>query len=302
VTLAAVCVAVTPLLGQSRTPEGRPDLQGVWSFATLTPLERPGQLAGKSVLTDEEAAAFEKETLDRTNADRRPEGAEADVAVAYNNAWYDRGTKIVGTKRTSLVTDPPDGRIPALTPEGQKKADARADVRREHGPADGPEARSLAERCLMFGAGPPMVPGPYNNNVQFLQSRDHVVILNEMIHDARIVPLHGGPHAPAGIRRWQGDSRGRWEGDTLVVDTTNFSDRTNFRGADENLHLVERFKRVDANTLLYEFTVDDPTAFTKPWTGTIPMTRSAEPMYEYACHEGNYAMGGILRGARAQEK
>jgi hypothetical protein len=302
VTLAVVCVAVTPLLGQSRTPEGQPDLQGVWSFATLTPLERPGQLAGKSVLTDQEAATFEKETLDRTNADRRPEGTDADVALAYNNAWYDRGTKVVGTKQTSLVTDPPDGRIPALTPEGQKKADARADARRQRGPADGPEDRSLAERCLLFGAGPPMVPGPYNNNVQLLQSRDHVVILNEMIHDARIVPLRGGPHLPAQIRRWQGDPRGHWEGDTLVVDTTNFSDRTNFRGADENLHLVERFKRIDADTLLYEFTVDDPTAFTTRWTGTIPMTRSAEPLYEYACHEGNYAMGGILRGARAQEK
>jgi hypothetical protein len=302
VIVSAVCLAVAPLVGQTRTPEGRPDLQGVWSFATLTPLERPGQLAGKSTLTDEEAATFERETLDRTNADRRPEGTDADVALAYNNAWYDRGTKVVGTKQTSLVTNPPDGRIPALTPEGQKKADARAEARRQHGPADGPEDRSLAERCLLFGAGPPMVPGPYNNNVQFLQSRDHVVILNEMIHDARIVPLHGGPHLPAQIRRWQGDSRGRWDGDTLVVDTTNFSDRTNFRGADENLHLVERFKRVDANTLLYEFTVDDPTAFTKPWTGTIPMTRSAEPIYEYACHEGNYAMGGILRGARAQEK
>jgi hypothetical protein len=292
-----------PLGGQSRASARPPDLDGVWNFATLTPLERPGQYAGKPVLTDEEAATFERETLDRNNADTRPPaGSDADVALAYNNAWYDRGSKVVGTHRTSIVTDPPDGRIPALTPDGQRRAAARADARGQHGPADGPEDRSLAERCLLFGAGPPMLPGPYNNNVQIVQSGDFVVIATEMIHDARIVPLHAGPHLASTIRRWQGDPRGHWDGDTLVVDTTNFSDRTNFRGGDEQLHLVERFTRIDADTLLYEFTVDDPTAFTKPWSGAIPMTRSHEPIYEYACHEANYAMSGILRGARAQEK
>ena len=304
VVLGVATLASAPLAGQSSSAKRRPsDLEGIWNFATLTPLERPGQFAGKAVLSDEEAATFEKEALDRNDADRRPPaGSDADVALAYNNAWYDRGSKIVGTRRTSIITDPPDGRIPPLTAEGQARAAARAEARRQHGPADGPEDRSLAERCLLFGAGPPMLSGPYNNNVQFVQSRDYVVIANEMIHDARIVPLHGGPHLPKDIRRWQGDPRGRWEGDTLVVDTTNFSDRTNFRGADENLHLIERFRRVDADTLLYEFTVDDPTAFTKPWSGAIPMTRSSEPIYEYACHEANYAMSGILRGARAQEK
>jgi hypothetical protein len=303
--IGVICLATAPLLGQprtSRTPDGQPDLQGVWNFATLTPLERPGQLGGKAVLTGEEAATYEKEALERTNADRRPSESDADVALAYNNAWYDRGTKIVGTRRTSIIVDPPDGRIPALTPEGQAKANARAEARRQRGPADGPEDRSLAERCLLFGAGPPMLPGPYNNNMMVVQSRDHVVIFNEMIHDARIVPLGGGPHLPAQLRRWQGDPRGHWDGNTLVVDTTNFSDRTRFRGADENLHLIERFSRVDANTLMYEFTVDDPTVFTKPWTGQIPMTRSDKPIYEYACHEANYAMSGILRGARAEEK
>jgi hypothetical protein len=303
--IGVVCLASAPLLGQpraSRTPDGQPDLQGVWNFATLTPLERPDQLAGKAVLTDEEAVIYEKEALERTDADRRPAEGNADVALAYNNAWYDRGTRIIGTRRTSIIVEPPDGRIPALTLEGRTKANARAEAGRQHGPADGPEARSLAERCLLFGAGPPMLPGPYNNNVQVVQSRDHVVIVNEMIHDARIVPLGGGPHLPARLRRWQGDPRGHWDGDTLVVDTTNFSDRTHFRGADENLHLIERFTRIDAGTLVYEFTVDDPTAFTKPWTGQIPMTRSDQPIYEYACHEGNYAMSGILRGARAEEK
>jgi hypothetical protein len=301
--LAAVALAAAPLLAQSQKADRRPDLDGVWNFATLTPLERPSQYADKPVLTDAEAEVFEREALQRNDADRRPPaGSDADVALAYNNAWYDRGSKVVGTRRTSIITDPPDGRIPALTAEGQRRATLRADARRQHGPADGPEDRSLAERCLLFGAGPPMLPGPYNNNVQIVQTRDYVVISNEMIHDARIVPLNAGPHLPGSVRRWQGDPRGHWDGDVLVVDTTNFSDRTNLRGSDEQLHLVERFRRVDANTLLYEFTVDDPTAFTKSWSGAIPMTRSTESIYEYACHEANYAMGGILRGARAQEK
>src|SRR5580704_7880246 len=186
-----VAAIVAPLVGQSNATARQPDLEGVWNFATLTPLERPVQYAGKAVLTDDEAKDFERETLDRNNADQRPAGSDADVALAYNNAWYDRGSKVVGTHRTSIVTDPPDGRIPALTAEGQRRATARADARRQHGPADGPEDRSLAERCLLFGAGPPMLPGPYNNNVQIVQSRDFVVIATEMIHDARVVPLHG---------------------------------------------------------------------------------------------------------------
>ena len=285
----------------SRTPDGRPDLQGNWNFSSLTPLERPAQFAGKAVLTDEEAAQFERETLERTNADRRRDTPEADVATEYNDAWYDRGTKVVGTRRSSLIVDPADGKIPALTAGGQARAGARAEARRQRGPADGPEDRSLAERCLLFAAGPPMLPGPYNNNFQIVQTRDYVVIANEMIHDARIVPLDGRPHLPSTVRRWQGDPRGHWEGDTLVVDTTNFSDRTNFRGADENQHLVERFRRVDAQTLDYTFTVEDPTAFSRPWTVALPMTRSNDPIYEYACHEGNYAMVGILKGTRAQE-
>ena len=302
--LTAAAALAAPLSAQSppRGPDGHPDLQGTWNFSSLTPLERPAQFADKPVLTDAEAAEFERQTLERIDADRRRDTADADVAQAYNNAWYDRGTKIVGTKRSSLIVDPPDGRIPALTSTGQSVAAARAAVRSGRGPADGPEDRSLAERCLLFNAGPPLLPGPYNNNLQIIQTRDTVVIANEMIHDVRIVPLDGRPHLPGGIRRWQGDPRGRWDGDTLVVESTNFSDRTSVRGSSTGLRLTERFRRIDANTLDYQFTVDDPGVFSRPWTVSLPMTASDGRIYEYACHEGNYAMTGILRGARAQEK
>jgi hypothetical protein len=282
-----------------------PNFEGVWSFATLTPLERPAEFAGKAAFTDAEATQYERRLIEQNNRDRRDSSsAEADLGGAYNEFWWDRGTHVAsvrGKKLTSLIVDPPDGKIPPLTAEGQQKAQARAADRRDH-PADGPENRSLGERCLMFNAGPPMVSGPYNNYVQIFQFPTHVVILNEMIHDARIVPLDGRPHPPATIRRWQGDSVGRWEGGTLVIDTTNFGDKTNFRGADDKLHLVERFTRVNDTTLLYEFTVDDPTAFTRPWSVALPMTRTSDRVFEYACHEGNYALEGILRGARAEEK
>lgn len=284
-----------------RTSWGHPDLQGIWDFATITPLERPKELAGKEVLSAEEAAEFEQKTLQQRNPDRRDGGAQADVGRAYNQFWWDYGTKVVGSKRTSLIVDPPDGRVPALTPEGQKRADARNAVRQRS--AHGPEDRNLWERCILGGnTGPPMAPGPYNNLVQIFQTRNQVVILNEMINDARIVPLDGRPHLPANIRQWRGDSRGHWEGDTLVVDTTNFRDETNFRGASSRLHVVERFRRVDSDTLLYEFTVEDPLTWTKPWSAAIPMQKSEGPLFEYACHEGNYGMFNILTGARAEEK
>jgi hypothetical protein len=283
----------------------KPDLEGVWSFATITPLERPAEFAGKPELTADEAAAYERRTVEANNRDRRDKSSpEADVGGAYNEAWFDRGsvlTVVNGRKRTSLIVDPADGKIPALTPSGKQRADVRAADRRDH-PTDGPENQGLPTRCLLFGAGPPIVPGPYNNFVQIFQFPDHVIILNEMIHDARIVPLDGRPHTAQAIRRWLGDSRGRWEGDTLVVDTTNFTDKTNFRGADGNLHVVERFTRTGPGTLLYEFTIDNPTAFTKPWSTAIGMTKSDDRIFEYACHEANYAMTGILRGARAEER
>ena len=191
--------------------------------------------------------------------------------------------------------------MPALTADARARQAARGADNRDH-PADGPENRSLQERCLSFNAGPPINIGPYNNFVQIFQTRDAVVIYTEMIHDARIVWTDGRPHLPPAMKHWLGDSRGRWEGDTFVVDTTNFTDKTSFRGTSDKLHLVERFRRVDANTLQYEYTVDDPSTFTKPWTAVLPMTKSSEQIYEYACQEGNYALPDILRGARYQEK
>ena len=280
-----------------RTPWGEPDLQGIWDFATITPMERPTELAGKEVLTEEEAVEREAQAAQR-RVDRPPRQGDTG---SYNQFWFDSGTKVISTKRTSLVVDPPDGKIPPVTSEARQRAEARAAVTRR--PAAGPEDLDLATRCILgFNAGPPMVPGAYNNNVQLFQTPGSVVILNEMVNDARVVPLDGRPHLPKNIRQWRGDSRGRWEGNTLVVDTTNFRDQTNFRGATASLHVVERFTRVDDGTLLYEFTVDDPMTWTRPWSAAVPMTKTEGPIYEYACHEGNYGMLNILTGARAQEK
>jgi hypothetical protein len=292
-----------------RTPWGAPDLMGVWDFRTLTPLERPKTQAGKQVFSAEEAAEFEQAQLaDQAARDSRP---PADVVGNYNQFWFDPGNKVQGTKRTSLIVDPPDGRIPPLTPEAQKREARIAETRKGLRMHDltpggwvedfGPDG--LQVRCIVgFNSGPPMTPGAYNQNVQLFQTKDHVVILNEMIHNARIVPLDGRPHGK--IRQWVGESRGRWEGDTLVVDTRNFLRETSFqRGrSTANLHLIERFTRVDNDTLLYEFTVNDPTVWTKPWTAQISMALNSEPMYEYACHEGNYGMYNMLAGARADEE
>ena len=305
--LAWVVALAVPAFAQtaSKAPraDGPPDLHGVWNFSTLTPLERPAEFAGREFLTDAEARDFEARTIARNNRDNREQSADADVASAYNEFWWDRGVhaaRVRGKVRTSLIVDPADGRLPALTADAQARAAARAEARRLH-PADGPEDRSLGERCVLFNAGPPMLSGPYNNYVQIVQTRDHVVIHNEMIHDARIVPLDGRPHLPSSVRLLLGDSRGRWEGDTLVIETTNFTNKTTVRGSGEGLRLVERFTRSGPSTLLYEFTVDDPASFTKPWTAVLPMTKADVQLYEYACHEGNYAMTGILRGARAGE-
>jgi hypothetical protein len=286
-----------------RTADGRPDLQGIYSFATATPLERPKELAGKAVLTEAEAAAFEKRQLaSRAARDNAP----VDGTVGgYNQFWYNVGT-LVPDRRTSLISDPPDGRLPPLTPEAQTRADAnRARLQRL---AAGPEDRDASERCILgYNAGPPMTGVGYNQYVQIVQTRDLVVIHTEMVHTARIVPVNGRAHLSSQFRFWSGDSIGRWEGDTLVVDTTNFNDTTwnqfggwNW-GADRNLHVTERFTPVDANTIRYEATVNDPTTWTRPWTLVIPMHRTTEQMFEYACHEGNYGMEGILRGARAEE-
>lgn len=306
--IAALLFAAT-LTGQAprktwtppHTPNGQPDLQGIWGFATITPLERPSDLAGKEFFTEKEAVEYEKEFLKRNNRDRRDGPTEADVSRAYNDFWWDSGNRVVWTNRTSLIVDPPDGKLPALTAAGQKKAADRAEARRLH-PADGPENRPLQERCLIWTtAGPPILPSAYNNNIRIVQAPGYVMILNEMIHDVRIVPLDGRPHLPKNVHLWMGDSHGHWEGNTLVVDTTNFSDKTNFRGADENMHLVEKFTRASDDTLMYQFTVDNETAFTRSWTAQVPMTKSRDAMFEYACHEGNYSLMNVLAGARAEE-
>ena len=291
---------------QAPAPAPSRSIEGTWNFSTVTPLERPAEFAGRATMTDAEARAYATRVVSQRNFDRRRDTPEADLAAAYNDAWYDRGVGVAtarGVHQTSLVVDPPDGRIPAQTPEARRRSAERDADRRQH-PDDNPEDRSLGESCLSFNAGPPMLTGPYNNYVQLFQRDDTLIIFNEMIHDARVVPIDRTPqpHAPAAIRRWQGDSRAHWDGSTLVVDTTNFTDKTSFRGSDGNLHLVERFTRVDANTLLYEFTIDDATAFSHPWTVSLPMTRSDDKVYEYACHEGNYALANILRGARDEEK
>ena len=309
--IAVVLLAPLPAAGQNaadmrpHTPDGHPDLQGVWDFRTITPLERPDELAGKQVLTDEEAATFEQETYRRQNRDlidpakggaNYPPESEGGV-VPYNEFWYDRGTEVVESRRTSLIVDPADGRIPYRPEARPRRRGRRSGGGRGY---DSWTDRGLWERCLTRDL--PRLSGAYNNNLQIFQSADYVVILNEMVHESRIVPLDGSPHLGPHVRQWQGDSRGHWEGETLVVETTNFTDKTNFRGSREGLHLVERFTRADDDTLLYEFTVEDPSVWTQPWTGAFDMAKLEGQMYEYACHEANRGMEGLLAGARVQEK
>ena len=290
-----------------RTSWGHPDLQGTWANQTLTPLERPAEFAGREFMSEAEAAALEKQTLEEGDADRRPAiGTDADVARAYNDFWWDRATKVVSTRRTSLIVDPPDGKIPPLTPAAEERAKvegSRPAVRHMTTGGRGTDSwfdRGFWERCIVYGPLP-RLPRSYNPNLQIFQTPDYVVISYEMIHEVRIIPLDGRPHLGPGLRQWLGDSRGRWEGDTLIVETTNFTDKTNFRGSAETLHLTERYRRDGPDSLLYEFTVSDPTTWTRPWTAQIPMPRSSGEIFEYACHEGNRGLPGILAGARAQD-
>ena len=269
-------------------------LQGVWDFRTVTPLQRPPDLAGKAVLTPEEATSYERQAEER----RADYDANPTVHAKY---WLDYGTRLTRDRRTSLIVVPGDGRVPALTPEAQERANLRRAMRRRLPGSH--EDRSLGERCILsINAGPPMRPGPYNNNVHLLQIPGYVVLLNEMIHDVRVIPLDGRPHLDENIRQWQGDSRGHWEGSTLVVETTNFTHRTAFQGSSEHMRLVERLTRGDEDTLLYEYTVDDPRSFVGTWSVALPMEKTEGPMFEFACHEGNYGLRNILANARFEEQ
>ena len=299
--IAIVLLVSTMAAGQSssRTPWGDPDLQGTWTNTTTTPLERPEDLVGKDLLTAEELATRNTEVAAQASLDNRPR----EQVGAYNEFWVERGTL---SERTSLIVDPQDGRLPPLTPtEVRRRAEHAA--AREARPADGPEDRSAYDRCISRGLPGSMMPGFYNHNYQILQAPGYVVVLVEMIHDARIIPLDGRPHPTPQIRQWLGDSRGRWEGDTLVVETTNLTgkaadrSRTTF-GAGEHTVVVERFTRTGDDAIDYQVTVRDPTEYSTPWTAAIPMTRLEGQLYEYACHEGNYAIGNILAGARAEEE
>ena len=319
--VAVLSFAPAPAAGQDapdgsgwtlpRTADGQPDFHGVWANNNVTPLERPPQWAGKARLTDEELAALKvaaarvvESGLDAQFGDQLVRKALAglkdadsyDTTGNYNQFWMaDREF----THQTSLVIDPPDGQVPALTTAAEQRADQRAAHRRAH-PADGPEDRSLGERCANFGV--PRLGAGYNSYFQIFQTPGHVAVFKEMAHDVKLIPLDGSPHASGRVLQWNGDSRGRWEGDTLVVETTNFSPKSNFRGSAERLHLVERYTRVGPDTLNYEVTVTDATIWSRPWTVLIPLKRSADPVFEYACHEGNYGMEGILSGHRAQER
>lgn len=285
---------VPPAIAQApfSTISGHPDFSGIWNSSTATPLQRPAKLKDKAFFTPLEAAEWERAAGQNSTA---PGGVGT-----YNREFFEAGSRVVKTLRTSIVTDPEDGRIPALTPAATAAKSRRMERLRNPG---GAEDFGLQDRCLAFlTAGPPMLPYRYNSNYKIVQTQDTVMVHAEMIHDARIIPLDGRTHLPPSMQLWLGDSVGRWEGSTLVVDTTNFKDTGGFYGDaggffdwDDHLHVVERFSFVDANTMLYRFEVDDPSAFTRPWKGEMTFARTAGPMYEYACHEGNYALGNMLR-------
>ncbi len=304
--------AATKTWTAPRTLEGHPDLQGAWTTASVTPLQRPAELGTKESFTDEEARTFEQNRVRERDANRRDGGSWADINRAYNDEWYERGTKVVETKRTSLIVDPPDGRIPALTPQGNAQVERTRAHFAEHG-FDGPEDRPLPDRCIQLSqVGPPMLPGNYNNNYQIVQSPDTLAIFAEMGGIVRVIPIDAAgarPHLPQRVTRWPGDSRGHWDGDTLVVETSNFDARGYTRfglvydgPSDGNLKVIERFRRTAPDTIMYRATVDDPTIYTKPWTLEIPMNKTGSLVYEYACHEGNLGMSGLLSGARAGER
>jgi len=311
-SLAAVLTAVSTLVptfvsAQRATRAGHPNFEGIWNSATATPLERPRELKDQPFFTPQEAAQWERQFIQRNEEPPTQVAGKRTGTGTYNAFYREFGTRTVKTLRTSIVTEPSDGRIPPLTPAAAEIKRLRLERLKKF---ENPEDLGLQDRCLTFlTSGPPMLPYSYNSNYQIVQTKDAVVIHAEMIHDTRIIHLDGRPHLPLSVRLWSGDSVGRWEGTTLVVDTTNFNDGGGFYGDaggnfgwDGNLHLVERFRLFDAETLLYQFEIDNPTAFTQPWKGELTMTRSGGNIYEFACHEANYSLSNMLKGYRAAER
>jgi hypothetical protein len=285
-----------------RTPDGQPDLQGYWTNSTYTPLERPSNVT-KEFYTKEEATEVEKRAAARESAQTTP-GTVEDVHYDFSQFALDRSQNTLArTLRTSLIVDPKDGKIPPLTAEGQRRAPERAELAKRVGRWDSAQSNQLDDRCIMMaGAGQPLMDAGYNSNYHIVQGPGYVMILTEMIHDVRIIPLDGRPHVPPTVRQWTGDSRGRWDGNTLVVETANFNGKNPFRGSSENMRVTERFTRTDADTILYQFTVDDETTWVRPWTGELPMKKTEGPIFEHACHEGNFGLYNTLVGARLEEQ
>ena len=295
--------AQAPAYKVPRTPDGQPDLQGFWSNATYTPLERPDNVT-KEFYTPAEAAAAEKAAAARESAETEP-GTVADVHYDFTQFGLDRSqATLARSLRTSLIVDPKNGKLPPITEEGKRILAARAEAaKRLGGRWDSAQSNQLDDRCIiMAGPGPPMMDAAYNSNYHIVQAPGYVMILTEMLHDVRIIPLDGRPHLPGNVRQWTGSYRGRWEGQTLVVETTNLTDKFAFQGASENMKLTERFTRVAEDTIRYQFTVDDPSTWTRPWSAEVLWQKTTGPIFEHACHEGNYGLYNTLSGARAEEK
>jgi len=308
-TSVVVVLFVAPFLAAQSTPssplrtaDGHPDLQGYWTNNTYTPLERPKNVT-KALYTKEEAADMEKRAA-AEEAEQTTPGTVADVHYDFTQFGLDRSQSPHALNlRTSMIVDPPDGQLPPLSAEGQKRGAERAERAKRVGRLDSAQSNELDDRCIIFaGAGPPMMPQGYNSNYQILQTPGYVIILFEMSHEVRLIPLDGRPHIPSTVRQWTGDGRGRWEGETLVVETTNFNGLNPLRGSGEQMRVTERFTRVDADTIRYQFTVDDPSTWTKPWSAELPLRRTIGPLFEHACHEGNRGLYNSLVGARLEEK
>jgi hypothetical protein len=287
-----------------RLADGKPDMQGYWTNQTFTPLERPAQFKDKTYFTAEEAEAFAKRALEDVKDVPRGDQVKSDADIHYDDGiWLLEGYKKGAMLRTSIITDPADGRMPPLSAEGQKRAQARAEARKRVGPFDSAQARGLSERCIYWAhEGPPVLPTGYNSNLEIVQAPNTFVIQPEMMPVARIVPLDGRPKLGDALRAYRGESRGRWDGDPMVIETTNYSEKTAWRGSSENLKVVERLTMTSPATIRYQFTVEDSSTWTRPWSGEYEMTRIVGPLFEYACHEGNYQLGTILRGARRAEE